>query len=417
MTQKIAELDTKAPFALMLLDLDRFRAINDTLGHDQGDLVIKEIAKRLTETLSETDLISRLGGDEFAVLLKGVSDGDAALRAAEKVRAGVEHPITMDGMKIDIAANIGIAMSPVDERDVTTLMQKADVAMYQAKAARGGARVYDSTADGNTPERLGMIAELRHAIEQNELVLFYQPKARLDTGSVESVDALVRWRHPERGLVPPGMFIPLAEETGLIKEITVWVVDEALRQARQWRTLGTALPISVNISAQNLHDPALTSDIASRLDEWGADADWISLEITESAVMENPEGAVRGLAELADMGLEIAMDDYGTGYSALNYLKRLPLSELKIDRSFVSNITADQTDALIIGSTIELGHSLGLRIVAEGVETESDWLGPQMLGCDIAQGFFLGRPMPADEFDAWLTDSGRDFVDCVPTAS
>ena len=395
------------PFAVVLLGLDRFKDVNDTLGYGRGDEVLREVGRRIEHTLRESDLVARLGGDEFGILLWGVADEDAARNAVEKIQAGFAFPIALNDISVAVEASMGIALAPIHGEDPSTLLHRADVAMNAAKGVNAGVLVYDASVESGATERLGMFAELRRAIDEQELVLYYQPKALLIDGTVDAVEALVRWQHPERGLVPPNLFIPFAEETGLITQLTLWVVDEALRQAHEWRTQGTAIAISVNISAKNLRDKALCADIAGLMRKWSADADWLCLEITESAVMEDPQGAVENLTGLADMGLELALDDYGTGHSSLTYLKRLPLSELKIDRSFVSNFTGDQTDALIISSTIELSHSLGMRVVAEGVETEADWLGLQVLGCDIAQGYFLGRPMPAGDLMHWLQESGR----------
>lgn len=410
--ERVAHADHE-PFAVVLLGLDRFKDVNDTLGYDRGDDVLREVGRRLEHTLRESDLVARLGGDEFGILLWGVAEEDAARNAVEKLQAGFAFPIALGDMNVPVEASMGIALAPMHGEDPSTLLHRADVAMNAAKGVNAGALIYDSSVESGATERLGMFAELRRAIEEQELVLYYQPKARLADGTVEAVEALVRWQHPERGLVPPNLFIPFAEETGLITRLTLWVVDEALRQAQLWRTQGAAIAISVNISAKNLRDQALCSDIAGLMRKWSADAHWLCLEITESAVMEDPQGAVENLTGLADMGLELALDDYGTGHSSLTYLKRLPLSELKIDRSFVSNFTGDQADALIISSTIELSHGLGMRVVAEGVETEADWLGLQVLGCDIAQGYFLGRPMPAGELMQWLRESGRGVA--VPT--
>lgn len=396
--------------ALVLIDLDRFKEINDSLGHDAGDEVLKHVAARLRHALRDGDLIARLGGDEFAILVPDVPDAERAERIAWKISEQLNEPFVIQGIKLDIAASIGIALSPDHGADIPTLMRRADVAMYTAKNARAGVNVYDAAEDPNSADHLSLIADLRTAIESGGLELHYQPKALLENGHVESVEALCRWTHAARGFISPGVFIPIAEETGLVKPLTLWVVDEALRQAREWRREGIGLSISVNISAQNLKDPRLTDDFSALLAKYDAEADWITLEVTESAVMEDPEIAIARLDDLAGMGLEISIDDYGTGYSSLAYLKRLPISELKIDRSFVMNITSDQKDALIIGSTVELGHNLGLRVVAEGVEQEADWIGLQMLGCDIAQGYFLGRPMPASGLLDWLAQPGREYA-------
>jgi diguanylate cyclase (GGDEF)-like protein len=396
--------------ALVLIDLDRFKEINDSLGHDAGDEVLKDVAARLRHALRDGDMLARLGGDEFAILFPSVPDAALAERIAWKISEQLNEPFTVQGIKLDIAASMGIALAPDHGDDIQMLMRRADVAMYAAKHAHAGVNVYDAAEDPNSADSLSLIADLRTAIEAGGLELHYQPKAVLQNGFVESVEALCRWTHAERGFISPGVFIPIAEQTGLVKPLTLWVVDEALRQAREWRREGIGLSISVNISAQNLKDPRLTDDFSALLAKYDAEADWITLEVTESAVMEDPEIAIARLDDLAGMGLEISIDDYGTGYSSLAYLKRLPISELKIDRSFVMNITSDQKDALIIGSTVELGHNLGLRVVAEGVEQEADWIGLQMLGCDIAQGYFLGRPMPAAKLREWLAEPGREYA-------
>ncbi len=400
--------------ALMLIDLDRFKDVNDSLGHEAGDALLQQVSHRISGALREGDLIARLGGDEFAIFLGGVPNEETASRIARKIHEELATPFTIADILLDVEASIGIAVAPDHGDDVHRLMQRADVAMYSAKRSKAGFEIYDEGTDPHSADRLSMTADLRRAVTNDEFLLHYQPKALLADGRVDGVEALLRWQHPERGMIPPGVFIPIAEDNGLMKPITLWVVEEALRQAREWRGEGIGLAISVNISVQNLHDAKLTDDIAALLAKYSADADWLRLEITESAVMEGPESALLRLAGLADMGLELSMDDYGTGYSSLTYLKRMPLSELKIDRSFVQNITADQKDALIVGSTIELGHSLGLRVVAEGVEREEDWIGLQMLGCDVAQGFFLGRPMSPTGLVAWLEETGRPYVQVVP---
>ena len=408
------DVDPNAAGALMLIDLDRFKDVNDSLGHEAGDALLQDVARRISSVLRDDDIIARLGGDEFAIYLGGVPNEATATRIARKIHDALAAPFNSAGIILDVEASVGIAVAPDHGTDVHRLMQRADVAMYSAKRSKAGFEVYDESVDPHSADRLSLTADLRRAVDNNEFLLHYQPKALLSDGRVEGVEALLRWQHPERGMVPPGVFIPIAEDNGLMKPITLWVVDEALRQAGKWRRDGLGLTISVNISVQNLHDASLTDDIAELLSKHDAEADWLRLEITESAVMEGPESALLRLAGLADMGLELSMDDYGTGYSSLTYLKQMPLSELKIDRSFVQNITADQKDALIVGSTIELGHSLGLRVVAEGVEREEDWIGLQMLGCDVAQGFFLGRPMPPEGLEAWLQENDRPYIKVTP---
>ena len=324
------------------------------------------------------------------------------MQVAQSIRGALEHPFALAGLTLDMEASVGIAVSPEHGEDVETLLQHADVAMYAAKGGRTGAEFYDAERDGNNPDRLALVGDLRRAIERGELVLHYQPKASLPDGELAGVEALVRWNHPERGLVAPGEFVLLAEQTGLIRQLTRWVIDTALAQSAEWRAQGLTVAISVNLSVHNLQDPNLAEDIDIALRRRGASPDWLLLEITESAIIADPETAVMMLGRLAQMGIELAMDDYGTGYSALGYLRRLPLTELKIDRSFVAQMGHDARDAHIIRSTIDLGRGLGLRVVAEGVETEAEFNELADLGCDVAQGFFLAQPMPPEQLIDWI---------------
>jgi EAL domain-containing protein (putative c-di-GMP-specific phosphodiesterase class I) len=297
---------------------------------------------------------------------------------------------------------VGIAMHPEHAGDVETLIQRADVAMYVAKESHASHAVYSSAEDQFSPGRLSMVGELRRAIENGGLVLHYQPKAELETGEVSHVEALVRWEHAERGLIPPMEFIPLAEHTGLIKPLSDYVLEEALRQCREWHDGGLELTVAVNLSVRNLLDDELPDQIASLLAKWGVPAERLLVEITESTIMADPARALEVLSRLSDMGVGLAIDDFGTGYSSLTYLKRLPVDELKIDRTFIANMAADEEDAFIVRSTIDLGRNLGLQVVAEGVEDEESWNTLADLGCDFAQGYYLSRPVPAGDLARWL---------------
>jgi diguanylate cyclase (GGDEF)-like protein len=387
---------------LMLLDLDRFKEVNDTLGHHNGDLLLKEIGTRLRAGLRASDSIARLGGDEFGVLLPTIADPQAALAVAEKIRRSLREPFTLEGISLDLDASVGIALYPEHGTDVETLLQRADVAMYLAKQDHSGCELYSAGRDEYSPARLALVGELRRAIDQQELVLHYQPKADLGSGRVTSVEALVRWQHPERGLISPDQFIPLAERTGLIRELTHSVIDAALRQLAAWQELGLELSVAVNVSARDLLDLELPAIVARLLEKHQLAAERLELELTESVILADPMRARAVLSRLDAMGVQLAIDDFGSGYSSLAYLKRLPIGEIKIDRSFVMNMENDEDDAVIVRSTIDLGRNLGLRVVAEGVETEATWNKLSQLHCDQAQGYYLSRPVPADALADWL---------------
>ncbi len=390
---------------IMLIDLDRFRLVNDTLGHPIGDLLLQEVAKRLRATLHRgSDTVVRLGGDEFAILLP-TTDLDHAAILARTLLTALEKPMTLDGQVIDMRGSIGLASSPAHGGDIETLMRCADVAMYQAKRNGSGYAVYDARYDQNTLGRLSLMSELRHAVEQNQLTLYYQPKVDLKDGSHYAAEALVRWIHPDRGFIPPNDFIPFAEQTGYIKAITRWVLNEGVRQCAEWIRLELVVDISINISARDLMNADLPDYFAEVLQLHGCPAERICLEITESAIFDDPGNALDNLQRLNTIGCKLSIDDYGTGYSSLAYLKRLPVSELKIDRSFVQNMVNDVNDVVIVRSTIDLAHNLGLRVVAEGVETEAILKQLCVLGCDQAQGYFFSKPMPADKFLEWTSST------------
>ena len=391
--------------AVMLIDLDRFKEINDTLGHHNGDLFLQQVGPRLRGALREVDSIARLGGDEFGILLPGVANDESASLIAGKIRRALEQPFQLGELTLSIEASIGIALYPAHAADVDTLIQRADVAMYHAKEAHGGWEVYAEERDQYTPKRLAMLGELRHAIDAGQLVLHYQPEADLQTGSVNAVEALVRWNHPRHGLLYPDEFIPLAEHTGLIGPLTVYVLDAALRQCRQWKDAGLDLTVSVNLSARNLLDVELPEVIDHLLAELNLEPGSLRLELTENSIMADPKRAAEILERLREIGVGLAIDDFGAGYSSLAYLKRLPVDELKIDKSFVMNMSTDENDAVIVRSTVDLGRNLSLRVVAEGVETEEVWHALAGLGCHLAQGYFLTKPIPAEALTAWFRDA------------
>ncbi len=392
------------PVAFVLMDIDRFKDINNTLGHPHGDLLLRQMGPRLQEMLRQTDTIARMGGDEFAILLPD-TDGEGARQVVAKLQQALEAPFAIDGLTVTVEASMGIALYPEHGSKAETLIQRADVAMYAAKHGGGGYVVYSTEQDHYSPHRLALIGELRYAIEHDDLVLHYQPKIHLQTGRVIGVEALVRWQHQHRGLIPPDEFIPLAERTGLIKPLTLSVVIAALRQAQMWHRDGLRLSVAVNLSARNLQDPQLPEQVARLLQSAGVAPACLELEITESTIMADPARALDVLTRLDRMGLVLAIDDFGTGYSSLGYLKRLPVSSIKIDKSFVRNMAADDNDAVIVRSTIELAHNLGLTVVAEGVETQYLWDRLAALGCDAAQGYYMSQPMPASDLTRWFHES------------
>jgi diguanylate cyclase (GGDEF)-like protein len=379
---------------LLLIDFDRFKELNDTLGHHAGDAVLKLIGPRLRSALGVEDTLARLGGDEFAVL---VADGADALDAARRIRGALEAPFALEGLSFVMGASVGIAVYPDHGNDPQTLLRRADVAMYQAKADRTGFGVYAAERDVHSRDRLTLMGELRGAIERGELMLHFQPKGRLSDGEIVGVEALVRWVHPERGFVPPDAFLPFAEQLGLMRPLTSWVLEAALAQCAAWDAEAVHLRVAVNVSLPDLLDLDFPEDVRHRLRRHGLAAERLQLEITENVIMANPVRVIDVLARLSELGVELSLDDYGTGYSSLSYLKRLPVRELKIDRSFVMSMEADFEDAVIVRSTAELGRSLGLRVVAEGVESAVAWDMLRRAGCEMAQGYYLSRPVPGGD--------------------
>jgi diguanylate cyclase (GGDEF)-like protein len=393
----------RKPLALLIMDMDRFKEVNDTLGHHIGDLLLQQVALRLAATLRQSDTVARLGGDEFAVLPEGGTELSGGCQAAKKILQALEQPFLIDGRNVDVGASIGIALYPDHGDEAATLMRHADVAMYVAKRTKRGYAVYAPQQDEHAVARLALIGELRHAIGHDELVLHYQPTVALETGKTIAVEALVRWRHPTRGLMPPDQFIPAAEETELVQPLARWVLNQGLRQLRSWVDSGVAIKLAVNLSAWNLHDPEFADITADLLQTWGIEPAWLKLEITESSIMAH--SAIETVERLSALGVGLSIDDFGTGYSSLAYLKRLPVNEIKIDKSFIIGLTEDSASVSIVRPIIELGHNMGLQVVAEGVENRETWDRLLALGCDLAQGYYLCPPVPAADLTRWLRES------------
>ncbi|WP_216588753.1 bifunctional diguanylate cyclase/phosphodiesterase [Streptomyces brasiliscabiei] len=391
--------------ALMLIDLDRFRSVNDTLGHLAGDRLLLQIADRLRVALPRGAEAARLGGDEFAVLLPVADSTTSASRVARNLVAALGSPLDLDGLTLVLEASAGLAVFPDHALDAEGLLRRADVAMYQAKRDRTGVEVYESKRDSNTPDRLGLLGDLRRALDAHEVELHYQPKVRFD-GQVAGLEALVRWVHPERGKVPPDEFIAIAESSGLMPHLTEYVLETALGQVARWRAQGLHVPVAVNVSPRDVHTPGFAGAVAARLARHGVPAGALQLEITEHVLLEDPQRAADTLAGLTGHGVKMSLDDFGTGYSSLVHLRRLPVSELKIDRSFVARLAIDNEDAEIVRCTVDLAHSLGLLVVAEGVEDDETWERLRDLGCDAVQGWLVAAAMPPEEATAWLRARG-----------
>jgi len=390
-----------SPTGLLLIDLDRFKDINDSLGHHVGDAVLIQVAGRLTAALRDTDTVARLGGDEFAVLLPQVDGMPGALVAAEKIRTALEPPFNVGGIELSVEASIGAVTSDRHSTDGVELLQCADIAMYAAKRKGGRAVAFSPADQTSSAARLSLLGELRGALNAGELVLHYQPKIGLVDGELCGVEALVRWQHPRLGLLPPAEFLPAAEHTGLINPLTRYVLDMALAQGRRWIDEGRPLCIAVNLSARNLLQDDLADQVAEVLTRHGVPAALLQLELTESAIMVEPDRARERLGQLAALGVQISLDDFGAGYTSLGQLKDLPVSQLKVDRSFIAAMAQDPSSALIVQSIIDLGHHLGLTTIAEGVETAADVEALRRYGCDAAQGYYLSRPVPAAALDRW----------------
>lgn len=394
------------PLALVVIYVNRLRDVSDALGFYHGDLLLKEVSVRLRQVLPPDTLVARARGDEFAALLPATGAGQATT-AVRQILDALRAPFAVGNLNLDVRATAGVALFPQDGSDPTQLLRYADVALKHANKSRKEYAFYEAGYDADSTRRLAMAGELRHAIDAGELVLYYQPKVDMDNNRVCGAEALVRWRHPQRGLVPPDEFITLAEDTGLIKPLTEAVLAAAVAQASAWRRAGVAVPIAVNLSARDLLDLELPDKLQRLFQANDGHARWLELEITESAVMEDPEAALHTLTRLSEMGIALFIDDFGTGYSSLSYLKKLPVDAMKIDKSFVLDMLASADSAAIVRSTIGLAHDLELKVVAEGVENAALWNRLTALGCDVAQGYYISKPLPADPFEQWLRHDGR----------
>jgi len=389
--------------AVMLMDLDHFKEVNDTLGHHFGDQLLKEIGPRLSTVLRDDDMMARLGGDEFGVLLPELPDDDVAFTIAERLLEELAVPVSVEGLALDVAGSLGIAIFPTHGQNAEALLRRADVAMYSAKEAGGGYEVYVPEMDQHSPARLTLVSQVRPALEREEFEMYFQPKVRLTDGRVAGAEALLRWNHPERGVVAPDEFIPLVEKTVLLAPLTSYVMEHVMRQWRTWADEGMAIPIAINLSPRSLLARNLPEEVASKLERFEMPASFLRMELTESFLMSDSGRSTAVLDGLAQSGVSLSIDDFGTGYSSLSYLKRLPIDEIKIDRSFVMDMNTDGDDFMIVRATVDLGKNLGLRVVAEGVEDRETFDRLADFGCDEAQGYYIARPMPLDEFGRWLS--------------
>lgn len=401
---------------LLLVDLDGFKSVNDTLGHPAGDSLLQQVGEEIRSTVRLHDVVARLGGDEFAIFLTGMDNPIAATGIASQILERLRRaPFEVDGIGLGIEASIGLVPIGTDT-DVDVLLSQVDIAMYRAKRAGRGVAVYDPAFDRHDVRDLTLLGELRHAIDHDELVLHYQPKVDLITGDVSGVEALVRWHHPSRGLLAPDAFIPLAESTGLLGPLTYWVLSHAIAAAARWQRGGLALRVAVNISPRSLLTGDLTTTIIGLLAEQQLPSHLLEVEVTETAIMTDPIGSSHVLSQLRALGIVISIDDFGSGYTSLAYLRMLPIDALKIDRILITDLTIDDKGLAVTKSIIDLGHSLGLSVLAEGVETESEWKQLKLLGCDEIQGYLFARPMPREQIEGWITahqhknESQRSFL-------
>ena len=405
--------------AVMLMDLDHFKEINDTLGHHFGDQLLREIGPRLSTVLRDQDLMARLGGDEFGLLLPDLPDDGIAIHVAERLLEELQRPMTVEGLALDVSGSIGIAIYPSQSRNAESLMRRADVAMYAAKEAGGGYELYHEEMDQHSPGRLALVSRVRPALENGEMVVFYQPKVRLSDGRVAGAEALIRWHHPEHGLVSPDEFIPLVEKTVLLRPLTQFVLNSVLQQWSIWAARGLKLRLAVNISPRSLLDLQLPEIIEELLDRWGVPPQFLKLELTENFLMADSGRSSGVLDRLAELGVGLSIDDFGTGYSSLSHLKRLKIDEIKVDRSFVSHMHTDANDYMIVRATVELGQNLGLNVVAEGVEDRATFDRLADFGCDEAQGYYISEPLSTEDFDRWLSVRGPEAIaedDATPPA-
>jgi diguanylate cyclase (GGDEF)-like protein len=398
-------------FAVMLLDLDRFKEVNDNLGHQYGDELLRKLGERFATTDDVDGLVARLGGDEFALLTPSQPDISTVVEEiACKIIACVQEPILVDEMMLDLDASVGIARFPTDGEDAHTLLRRADIAMYAAKQAHAELMLFEESLDVQSAGRLGVLTDFRRVLESGQIVVYYQPIVNASDSRLVGAEGLVRWEHPELGLIPPGDFIPTVERSQLIRPLTRHVLEQAIAQCAAWRRANADLSVSVNLSVRNLLDRDLPGEVERLLSSFGVPPDALQLEITESMLMSDPDRSAATVLALTDLGVRIAVDDFGTGYSSLANLRRLPIDELKVDRSFVSHMLQNDSDRIIVGSTINLGHDLGLRVTAEGVEDVSTMDHLAQLGCDLVQGFHISKPVPPETLSAWMGEQGHPLL-------
>ena len=396
---------TQEKLALLLVDLDRFKEINDTLGYHNGDLILRQIASRLKQVLQDRGIVARFGGDEFAILVPHIEQNDEVVQLAQDIHHVLEPNFFLEDFQLEVHASVGIVVFPDHGEDADTLQRRVDMTMSVAKKSDLGFVFYDSKFDTYSPRRLMLLGELRRAIQDQQLKLFYQPKISIESEKVMGLEGLVRWLHPQTGMILPDEFVPLAERSGLIKPLSMWVLSEAPKQWKTLNDLGYDLTMSVNLSVRDLFDSQMPDYVGRILADHHMPCNRLILEITESAMMEDPNQARSTLVALSNMGVRLSIDDFGTGYSSLAYLKNLPVNEIKIDKSFVMDMDRDPDDQTIVKSTVNLGHTLGLKVTAEGVTGSQSWAMLKELGCDFAQGFYMSKPIPAEEIIGWFQTS------------
>jgi diguanylate cyclase (GGDEF)-like protein len=388
------------PLALLMLDVDRFREVNEVIGYGRGDKLLQSLGERLRHVLDDHDVLAHFGRDEFAILLPQ-ADANHATETAQRILKALEEPFDLSEFRVEVRLSIGIALFPGHGTEPELLILRADAAMDRAKRSHSGFAVFRGDKESENLRRLGLVGDLRRAIEDNQLLLHYQPKVDMRSGALEGAEALVRWQHPRLGMVPPDQFVPLAEHTGLIQPLTHWVLSSALGQSYAWHNAGLTTPIAVNLSMPNLRDPRLPGRISGIMTTWGAQPDWLQIEVTESSLMEDPAGTLEVLRRLDSMGIRLFVDDFGTGYSSLSYLQKLPIDAIKIDKSFVLGLPNDKDSQVIVRSTIDMAHDLGLKVVAEGVENRQIWDRLIEMECDVAQGAYVSEPVPVARFVEW----------------
>jgi diguanylate cyclase (GGDEF)-like protein len=400
----IASRDNKR-LLILYINLVGFREVNDVYGHVNGDLILKEVTQRIQDLLHDSDVVARLCGDKFTLLLKDNFEEKPFINEVQRIQTALERPYVIDRSNIDISINIGISRYPDNGEIADELIQRAELAMFSATSTNKAYTVYTSDLNQENPRRITLIGDLRHAIKNDQLELNYQPKIDALSNEITSVEALVRWTHPEHGRISPEEFVPLAERNRLIQPLTQWVANNAFRESANWHKRGLNIDMSINISAHDLSNPDLPDVFADLLAEHKVNSEWITLEVTESSIMDDPKQALIVLNKLSEMHFHLSIDDFGTGYSSLAYLSKLPAQELKIDQSFVMGMTKNKNDALIVKATIDLGHNLGMKVIAEGVEDEDVWHSLKQMNCDILQGYYFSRPLEVNDFYKWLQES------------